>query len=409
MGARHQYRLSAWPRGLALQERLRGLQARRDRLHQVACPRGRRARHHRQLDLPRLRLHPDRREADRRPGQGAQHSPRAGDPRRDPGAPGDEAVHRAGGRRVPRALPRLRFGRADQGRRDLHRRRLDRALSMLRRRRRTLKPGSARDTRRAPDALQWRRRRRPDAAVPRQLLVKDATLSPRGGSPSAEQGRGRTSEVVLVTGFEPFGGEGTNPSWEICERLPREIAGMRVQTCRVPCEFRRSIEVVANAIEAHRPLLVVCVGQAGGRAKLGVERIAINVDDARMPDNAGARPLDEPIAANGPPAYFATLPVKAMAVAMRAAGVPAEASNSAGTYVCNHLMYGVLHYLAASGQRTRVGFIHVPYSEEQVIDRPAMPAMALETMVLGIEAAIVAAHRHPADHADRLGRSCSEP
>ncbi len=203
--------------------------------------------------------------------------------------------------------------------------------------------------------------------------------------------------MVLVTGFEPFGGETTNPSWEICERLPAEIAGMRVQTCRVPCEFRRSIEVVANAIEAHRPLLVVCVGQAGGRAKLGVERIAINVDDARMPDNAGARPLDEPIAANGPPAYFATLPVKAMAVAMRAAGVPAEVSNSAGTYVCNHLMYGVLHYLAASGQRARAGFIHVPYSEEQVLDKRDTPGMALASMVKGVHAAIAAAHEHRHD------------
>jgi len=257
---------------------------------------------------------------------------------------------------------------------------------MLRRRRKTPKPGSAREARRAPEALQSRRRARPDVGVPERLLVKEATLS---------QGRGR--EVVLVTGLEPFGGEATNPSWEICERLPAEIAGMRVQTCRVPCEFRRSIEVIANAIEAHRPLLVICVGQAGGRAKLGVERIAINVDDARMPDNAGARPLDEPIAANGPPAYFATLPVKAMAVAMRAAGVPAEVSNSAGTYVCNHLMYGVLHYLAASGQRARAGFIHVPYSEEQVLDKRDTPGMALASMVKGVQAAIAAAREHPYD------------
>ena len=269
---------------------------------------------------------------------------------------------------------------------------------MLRRRRKTPKPGSARDTRGAPDALKSRRRPRPDAAVPPQLLVKDATLSrplPFNPAPEGTPGRGR--EVVLVTGFEPFGGETTNPSWEICERLPREIAGMRVQTCRVPCEFRRSIEVAANAIEVHRPLLVVCIGQAGGRAKLGVERIAINVDDARMPDNAGARPLDEAIAANGPPAYFATLPVKAMAVAMRAAGVPAEVSNSAGTYVCNHLMYGVLHYLAASGQRARAGFIHVPYSEEQVLDKRGTPGMALTSMVKGVEAAIAAAHEHRHD------------
>src|SRR5205814_3261643 len=128
-----------------------------------------------------------------------------------------------------------------------------------------------------------------------------------------------------------------------------------------------------------------------------VGRIAINVDDARMPDNAGERPLDEPIAANGPPAYFATLPVKAMAVAMRAAGVPAEVSNSAGTYVCNHLMYGVLHYLAASGQRARAGFIHVPYAESQVLDKRGIPAMAVASMAKAIEAAIVAVRRNERD------------
>jgi pyroglutamyl-peptidase len=234
--------------------------------------------------------------------------------------------------------------------------------------------------------------------VPEQLLVKNPTLSPRGGSPSTEQRGGRTSrEVVLVTGFEPFGGEKTNPSWEVCERLAPEIAGMRVATCRVPCEFRRSIEVAAAAIERHRPVLVICVGQAGGRSKLGVERVAINVDDARMPDNAGRGPIDEPIAANGPPAYFATLPVKAIAVAIRAAGVPAEVSNSAGTYVCNHLMYGVLHYLAESGQRARAGFIHVPYSETQALDKRDTPGMSVATMVKGIEAAIAAAHEYRHD------------
>ena len=202
--------------------------------------------------------------------------------------------------------------------------------------------------------------------------------------------------MVLVTGFEPFGGEKTNPSWQVCGRLPPEIAGLRVETCRVPCEFRRSIEVVAAAIEKHRPSLVVCLGQAGGRAHLSVERVAINIDDARIPDNTGFRPVDEPIAPNGPPAHFATLPVKAMVAAMREASVPAEVSNSAGTYICNHLMYGVLHFLAARGIDARAGFIHVPHSEEQVLDKPAVPAMAIASMARGVEAAIAAAveHRH---------------
>jgi pyroglutamyl-peptidase len=203
--------------------------------------------------------------------------------------------------------------------------------------------------------------------------------------------------VVLVTGFEPFGGEETNPSWEICGLLPAAIAGMRVETCLVPCEFLRSIEVVAAAIERHRPALVLCVGQAGGRPHLSVERVAINLDDARIADNAGEQPMDEAIALEGPPAYFSTLPVKAMVAAMRAAGVPTELSNSAGTYVCNHLMYGVLHYLDMSGRTSRAGFIHVPYAERQVLDKPGAPALSLATMARGVEAAIDAARRHVRD------------
>jgi pyroglutamyl-peptidase len=202
--------------------------------------------------------------------------------------------------------------------------------------------------------------------------------------------------VALVTGFHAFGGESVNPSWEVCERLPEAIAGLRVECLHVPCEFRRAIEVVAAAIEHHRPELVVCLGQAGGRAHLSVERVAINVDDARMADNGGAAPVDEAIAADGPAAYFATLPIKAMAAAMRGAGVPAMVSNTAGTYVCNHLMYGVLHFLAASGIPARAGFIHLPYAEEQVLDKPGIPALSVATMARGVEAAIAAAaaHRH---------------
>ena len=256
-------------------------------------------------------------------------------------------------------------------------------MTMLRRRgRRGPKPIPS-----TPPAKASRRRLREGAVVPPELVMKPAS---RG-------------EVVLVTGFEPFGGEKSNPSWEGCTQLPREIGGLRVETCRVPCEFRRAIEVVATAIERHRPALVVCLGQAGGRAHLSVERVAINVDDARIADNSGAKPVDEPIAPNGPPAYFATLPVKAMAAAMRAAGVPAEVSNSAGTYVCNHLMYGVLHYLAMRSPsplgegrgegRVRAGFIHVPFSEEQVLDKVDTPAMAIASMVKAIHAAIAVSEK----------------
>jgi len=253
-----------------------------------------------------------------------------------------------------------------------------------------------------------RRRARPDAVVPPELRLDERTerelrkppqdkpasntrgRTPgpsRGASPGTSPGEG----VVLVTGFEPFGGEKVNPSWQVCAKLPNSIAGHRIETCRVPCEFRTAIEVVAEAIQRHRPSIVLSLGQAGGRAQMAVERVAINVDDARAPDNAGQQPIDEEIAANGPPAYFSTLPVKAMVAAMRGAGVPAELSNSAGTYVCNHLMYGVLHFLAASGTAARAGFIHVPYSEEQVLDKRGVAGMAIATMARGVEAAIAAA------------------
>lgn len=268
---------------------------------------------------------------------------------------------------------------------------------MLRRRRKTLKAPDA--ERAVPAVPGTRRRARSDAYVPPELIIKE----PRHQTHDTPRPRARTGapqgnrEVVLVTGFEPFGGESLNPSWDICGQLGEEIAGMRVETCRVPCDFRRSIEVVAAAIERVRPSLVICLGQAGGRLRLSVERVALNVDDARAPDNGGMQPIDEPIAPEGPPAYFATLPIKAMAAAMRAAGAPSEVSNSAGTYVCNHLMYGVLHYLAASGQNARAGFIHVPWSEPQVLDKRDAPCMALATMVMGVRAAIAAAHEHRED------------
>jgi pyroglutamyl-peptidase len=262
---------------------------------------------------------------------------------------------------------------------------------MLRRRsrdRRDQKPRAAPAV--SPPAT--KRRVRPDAVVPEELKLSKG----HSRRPARDNGR-ESSKVILVTGFDPFGGESANPSWEICNRLPREIGGMRSETCRVPCEFRRAIEVVAEAIERHQPAIVLSLGQAGGRSRIGVERVAINVDDARIPDNAGAQPVDERIAINGPPAYFATLPVKAMARAIRAAGIPAEVSNSAGTYVCNHVMYGVLHFLAASKREARAGFIHVPYAESQVLDKRDAPGMSVESMARAVQAAIGAAIEHRQD------------
>lgn len=201
----------------------------------------------------------------------------------------------------------------------------------------------------------------------------------------------RPGKCVLVTGFEPFGGERINPSWEIVRALPEAMGGHRIEKLLVPTEFGRSIRVATAAIDKLKPGLVLCIGQAGGRSCMSVERVAINVDDARAPDNAGKRPLDERIRRNGPDAHFCTLPVKAMVAAITKAGIPAEVSNSAGTFVCNHLIYGVLDHIAGKGLAMRAGFMHVPYVEAQVLDKPGTPAMALASMVEGTKAAIMAA------------------
>lgn len=154
-------------------------------------------------------------------------------------------------------------------------------------------------------------------------------------------------KTVLITGFEPFGGEQVNPSWEVVSQLDNAIiAGCRVVARQLPCVFGESLSVLNSAIDTLSPSLVLAIGQAGGRTDITVERVAINVDDARIPDNKGQQPVDEPIVAGGPAAWFSTLPIKAMVAAMREAGVPASVSQTAGTFVCNHVMYGLLHKLS---------------------------------------------------------------
>ena len=189
----------------------------------------------------------------------------------------------------------------------------------------------------------------------------------------------------------PFGGERTNPSWEIVKALPKNIAGYRVETLRVPTEFGKAIDVTVKAINAHQPEIVLCFGQSGGRSRMSVERVAINVNDARIADNAGRQLIDEAVRADGPAAYFCTVPIKAMVAAMIKAGVPAEISNTAGTFVCNHLIYGVLDHIAQHRLTTRAGFIHVPYLESQVLDKADTAAMSLALMIKGAETAVMAA------------------
>ena len=195
--------------------------------------------------------------------------------------------------------------------------------------------------------------------------------------------------LVLLTGFDAFGGDPVNPSWRLVRALHRrQIAGHRVLAAQLPTRFGASIERLHALLAAHRPALVVCLGLAAGRAAISLERIAINVDDARIADNGGARPIDTPVIAGAPAAYFSTLPIKAMRAAIEAAGAPAEISQSAGTFVCNHLFYGLMHQLARMPalRDTRGGFIHVPLLPEQ-----GTPSLPLAVMAAGLSAGIRAA------------------
>jgi pyroglutamyl-peptidase len=197
---------------------------------------------------------------------------------------------------------------------------------------------------------------------------------------------------VLLTGFEPFGGESVNPSWEAARRLDGwTCGGQIVEALQLPCVYDASRDVLAREIEQRRPIVLLCLGQAGGRADLAVERVAINLDDAESPDNAGVKRLDRPIVADGPAAYFASLPVKAIVAAIRVSGAPASLSPTAGNFVCNHAFYGACHLRAEKYPTMRVGLIHVPFSPEQGVRHPGAATMAIETIVIGVKAAIAAA------------------
>ena len=195
---------------------------------------------------------------------------------------------------------------------------------------------------------------------------------------------------ILLTAFEPFGGETVNPAQEAVRALGERIAGAEIVRIDVPVVFGKSIDTVVRAMRAERPGAVICVGQAGGRFAITPERVAINLDDARIPDNEGNRAVDTPVVPDGAPAYFSTLPVKSIVARIRAAGVPAELSNSAGTYVCNHLMYGVLHHIAREFPGMRGGFIHVPFLHEQALTRPNVPSLSMRDLTVGLEAAVAA-------------------
>ena len=194
---------------------------------------------------------------------------------------------------------------------------------------------------------------------------------------------------LLLTAFTPFDGERINPALEAVKLVKDKIGNLEIVKLEVPTVFGKSIDTVREAIEREKPDFVLSIGQAGGRAEITPERVAINLNDARIPDNEGNQPIDEPIFPDGENAYFSTLPVKAMVEAIRKEGLPSSLSNSAGTYVCNHLMYGVLYYLDKRPS-IKAGFIHVPYIPEQTKNKKEMPALELSEIVRGLEAAITA-------------------
>lgn len=195
---------------------------------------------------------------------------------------------------------------------------------------------------------------------------------------------------VLLTGFEPFGGETLNPAQEAVKMVKENIKGADIVKCYVPVVFGKSIETVYQAMKKENPDVVLLIGQAGGRYEITPERVGINCDDGRIPDNEGNQPVDQPIFADGPAAYFSTLPIKKMVEYIKKANVPAAVSNTAGTYVCNHLMYGTLYHIAKEFPNTIGGFMHVPFLHEQVMNKKETPSLSIDDVVKGIEAAIEA-------------------
>lgn len=202
---------------------------------------------------------------------------------------------------------------------------------------------------------------------------------------------------VLVTGFDPFGGETINPAWEAVKMMKDEIAGAEIVKLQIPVVVGTSIEKIHEKMKEIQPDLVLSIGQAGGRFGVTPERVAINVTDARIPDNEGHQPIDEVIFEDGPAAYFTNLPVKAMVQAIKEAGYPSVLSNSAGTYICNHVMYGILYYIEKEFPGVRGGFIHVPYAAAQVVDKPGTPSMSITDISASLEAAVRAAVENQKD------------
>ena len=190
---------------------------------------------------------------------------------------------------------------------------------------------------------------------------------------------------VLITGFDKFGGESINPSNLCVNSLPDIIENIEIKKITLPTVFKDSSRVLEENIKSFSPSIVICVGQAGGRSKITPEHIAINIDDARIPDNIGNSPIDEIIRKDGENAYFSTLPIKAIVDELNKNNIPSAISNTAGTFVCNHIMYEALYITSKKYPNIKAGFIHIPYIEEQIKNKPNMPYMKKEDIITALE------------------------
>ena len=195
---------------------------------------------------------------------------------------------------------------------------------------------------------------------------------------------------ILLTGFDAFGGEPVNPAEEAVKMVSDNINGAQVVKITIPTVRTKSVQAIEQAIEKHKPDIVISVGQAGGRFDITCERVAINIDDFRIEDNEGNQPIDQVIQKDGQPAYFSSLPIKAMVEHMNENKIPASVSNTAGTFVCNHVMYGILYMIDKKYPNIKGGFIHIPYMTSQVMDKKNTPFMSLDEIVKGLELALEA-------------------
>lgn len=210
---------------------------------------------------------------------------------------------------------------------------------------------------------------------------------------------------ILVTAFDPFGKEKTNPALEAVKLLPETIGEHTITKLEIPTVFNESVEAIKQQLKIETYDAVLAIGQAGGRFDLTPERVGINVDDARIADNKGNQPIDEVIQEDGAPAYFSNMPVKRLTQAIKDAGVPASLSNTAGTFVCNHVLYQLGYLHATTFPYIQFGFIHVPFIPEQVTNKPNTPSMALDTIVKGLEAAILELSADNRDETIALGET----